>query len=463
MPKAVAVPHLGVIRLVCEPNYVRLHNSSRLLQMAPLSFDAATFEIWGALLNGGTLVIMPPGLVSPHDVGEVLTRHQVNTLWLTAGFFDAVVSSALPALAGVRQLLAGGDVLSADHVDQVRRAHPDCQVINGYGPTENTTFTCCFPVPPQAELGASVPIGFPINNTRVYVLDEYLQPVPVGVAGELYAAGLGLARGYLNCPGLTAERFVADPHAKSPGQRMYRTGDLARRRDDGAIEFLGRVDHLRTRSAASASSRAIETSGSQPNQACRRWWSSLATTDRGERLPGGLRRAPRSRRNAGCDRPATTACQGSTRLYGTHRRRDHGGIAAHPQWQARPASLPEPGRPHGTAGSDKHTRPQTLLELEIVRIWQQLFGRDNIGREEHFFDLGGHSLLAARLVAEIERLMHQRLPIAALFQAPTVASLGGIVIGRRMHALAWEFARPHATGGNGPPGLLHPWSGGRRV
>ena len=212
----MAVPHVGVVRLVREPNYVNLDSSSRLLLMAPLSFDAATFEIWGTLLNGGTLVIMPPGPVSPQEIGQVLIDHRVDTLWLTAGLFNAVVSSTLPALAGVRQLLAGGDVLSADHVDQVLRAHADCQVINGYGPTENTTFTCCFPVPRHADLRAGVPIGFPINNTRVYILDGQLEPVAVGVTGELYAAGLGLARGYWNRPGLTAERFVADPMRYHP-------------------------------------------------------------------------------------------------------------------------------------------------------------------------------------------------------------------------------------------------------
>ncbi len=243
VPKAVLVPHIGVLRLVHQPNYARLDTSSRLLQMAPLSFDAATFEISGALLNGGSLVIMSPASLSPQEIGEVLVRHKVDTLWLTAGLFNGVVDFALPALAGVRQLLAGGDVLSVEHVEKVRRAHPECRVINGYGPTENTTFTCCYPVPPDADLRAGVPIGFPINNTRVYVLDAGLQPVPVGVTGELYTAGLGLARGYLNHAGLTAERFVADPHATTPGQRMYRTGDLGRWRSDGSLEFLGRVDH----------------------------------------------------------------------------------------------------------------------------------------------------------------------------------------------------------------------------
>ena len=241
-PKGVVVPHRAVGRLVREPNYVRLDNTSRLLQLAPLSFDAATFEIWGALLNGGALVIMPPGPVSTEEIGAVLTGQQIDTLWLTAGLFNQMVDSALPAFSGVRQMLAGGDVLSVEHVERFRRSHPQCQLINGYGPTENTTFSCCYRIPAEADLSCGVPIGSPINNTRVYVLDATLEPMPLGVAGELYVAGAGLARGYLNRRGLTAEHFIADPFGK-PGTRMYRTGDLARWRADGNLEFLGRMDH----------------------------------------------------------------------------------------------------------------------------------------------------------------------------------------------------------------------------
>jgi amino acid adenylation domain-containing protein len=210
-PKAVGVPHHAVVRLVQEPNYVSLDSDTRLLQLAPLSFDAATFEIWGALLNGGSIVIMPAGQISPGEIGEVLSQNGVNTLWLTAGLFDQVVESALPGLHPVRQLLAGGDVLSVDHVEQIQRAYPECRVINGYGPTENTTFSCCYRVPEDADLRNGVPIGGPITGTRTYVLDEGLEPVPVGVTGELYVAGAGLARGYLKRGALTAERFVANP------------------------------------------------------------------------------------------------------------------------------------------------------------------------------------------------------------------------------------------------------------
>ncbi|WP_225409747.1 non-ribosomal peptide synthase/polyketide synthase [Stigmatella hybrida] len=242
-PKGVAVPHRGILRLVLEPGYVRLSPEETLLQLAPLAFDASTFEIWGALLNGGRLVLAPPTPPSLDGLGELIQREQVNTLWLTAGLFHQLVDSHLGVLAPVRQLLAGGDVLSPPHVAQVLEAHPACRVINGYGPTENTTFTCCFPVTRREELRSSVPLGHPIPGTRVYVLNAALEQVPIGSPGELYAAGDGLAHGYLHQPELTAERFLPNPFSGTPGDRMYRTGDLCRMRRDGTLEFLGRVDN----------------------------------------------------------------------------------------------------------------------------------------------------------------------------------------------------------------------------
>jgi aspartate racemase len=240
--KGVAVTHRSVLRLVRGANYVDLGPEQVLLQLAPATFDAATFEIWGALLNGGRLVVAPPGPLSLEEIGRTVREGEVTTLWLTAGLFHQVVDQRAEDLSGVRQLLAGGDVLSPRHVRTVLEASDHLVLVNGYGPTENTTFTACHRMTDPRQIGETVSIGRPVSNTRIYVLDSEMKPVPVGVTGELYTGGDGLARGYLRGPELTAERFVPDPFADESGGRLYRTGDLARYTDDGLIEFVGRVD-----------------------------------------------------------------------------------------------------------------------------------------------------------------------------------------------------------------------------
>ena len=236
-PKGVLVLHRGVARLVKGADYVSLTENETLLHMSPLAFDASTFELWGALLNGGRVVLLPPGQPSLGEIGEAIRQHRVTTVWLTAGLFHLMVDERPDDLKPLRQLLAGGDVLSPQHVLEARRALPGCRIINGYGPTENTTFTCCYTVADERALAPSIPIGRPIANTRVYVLDASLQPVPVGVLGELYAGGDGVACGYLNQPQLTAERFIPDPFNSRAGARLYRTGDQVRWRQSSHSPF----------------------------------------------------------------------------------------------------------------------------------------------------------------------------------------------------------------------------------
>jgi aspartate racemase len=192
-PKGVSVIHRGVVRLVKGANYANLAAEEVFLQLAPISFDASTLEIWGSLLNGARLVIFSPHTPSLEELGQVIQQYQITTLWLTAGLFHLMVDERLEDLKPLRQLLAGGDVLSVPHVQKFLQKIGDCKLINGYGPTENTTFTCCYPITEPDQLGNSVPIGRPITNTQVYVLDSHLQPVPIGVPGELYIGGDGLS------------------------------------------------------------------------------------------------------------------------------------------------------------------------------------------------------------------------------------------------------------------------------
>ena len=243
-PKGVSIPHRGVVRLAKEPNYLRLDPSERMLGFAPLAFDASTLEIWGTLLNGATLILAPPGQPSLAELGRWIREQKVTTAWFTAGLFHLFMKERPEDLRQLRQLLAGGDVLQPSAVNRALKQNPEGLVINGYGPTENTTFTCCHVMQYPEEYQEKVPIGKPINGTQVYILDEALALVPLGAVGELYVAGDGLARDYWGLPDLTSDRFLRDRFSTLSEAKMYRTGDLVRMRSDGTVEFIGRGDDM---------------------------------------------------------------------------------------------------------------------------------------------------------------------------------------------------------------------------
>ena len=242
-PKGTLIRHRAVNRLVRAVDYVALGPGETLLFAAPLAFDASTFEIWGALLNGGRVVVHPEAVPTARGLQESIRRHGVTTMWLTAALFNMVIDEDPEALSGLRQLLTGGEALSVPHVRRALEALPSVRLINGYGPTECTTFTTCFTIPrPLPEGLRSIPIGRPIRDTSLYVLDAERNPVAPGEPGELYVGGEGLARGYLNRPDLTSERFVPDVVSGAVDSRLYRTGDLVRWLPDGTVEYLGRAD-----------------------------------------------------------------------------------------------------------------------------------------------------------------------------------------------------------------------------
>ncbi|MEU6485709.1 amino acid adenylation domain-containing protein [Streptomyces sp. NPDC046887] len=240
-PKGVLVSHRNVTALALDPRFDP-HAHTRVLLHSPAAFDAATYELWVPLLNGGTVVIAPPGDLDVLDYQRVIAEQRVTALWLTSSLFNVIAEHAPEALATVRQVWTGGEAVSATSVTRVHATCPDTLLVDGYGPTETTTFAAHHPIPRPYTGPPTVPIGRPMATMRTYVLDDHLQPVPPGVIGELYLAGHGLAHGYLNQPGLTAERFTADPHATTPGARMYRTGDLVRWNPDGDLEYQGRID-----------------------------------------------------------------------------------------------------------------------------------------------------------------------------------------------------------------------------
>ncbi len=236
-PKAVAVRHRDVTALAADHRF-RNGAHHRVLLHSPLAFDASTYELWIPLLSGGQVIIAPPGDLDPATLRRMITEHGVTGLWLTSGLFRIIAQDAPDCLAGAQEVWTGGDVVPAAAVRQVLAACPALTVVDGYGPTETTTFATCYPMPAPGAVPDVVPIGRPLDNMQVYVLDPDLRPVPPGIPGQLHIAGAGLARGYLNQPALTAQRFTACPFGP-PGTRMYATGDLARWRPDGQLELPG--------------------------------------------------------------------------------------------------------------------------------------------------------------------------------------------------------------------------------
>ncbi len=419
-PKGVEIPHLGIVRLVIRPDYVALTSLDVLLQFAPLAFDASTFEIWGSLLNGATLVVCPARQLDYAELGRLITGHGVTTLWLTAALFHEMLEHSPAALAGVRQLLAGGDVLSPSKVRAYLELPGHGRLINGYGPTENTTFSCCCGLDRAEQVGASVPIGRAIAGTRVHLLDTQGSAVPSGVVGELCVGGDGLARGYHNRPELTAERFIADPFSSEPGGRLYKTGDLARRLPDGDIEFLGRIDcQVKIRGYRIELGEIEAVLGGHPGLAA----CSVVPKDGG----GGDKTLTAFL----VTRDKASLSVASLRAWLAEKLPDYmvpsrflvlPALPLTPNGKVDRKALERFDGAELAAGSD-HVPPRTELESELAGIWKTVLRRERVGIRDNFFDLGGHSLQAVELTAEIETLLGHKLPISMLFQSPTVESL----------------------------------------
>ena len=454
-PKGVAIMHRNVVRLVKNTNYASFSADEVFLQYAPISFDASTFEIWGSLLNGARLALMPAGKASLKELGDALKRHDVTTLWLTAGLFHLMVDNHLEDLRGLRQLLAGGDVLSVPHVRKVCEELKGCRLINGYGPTENTTFTTCFRVDDLTRVNGSVPIGYPISNTSVYVLDRYLNPAPIGVPGELYIGGDGLAHGYLDRPELNTERFVRNSFSSQSDARLYKTGDLVRYRATGEIEFIGRIDNQVKVRGFRIELGEIE--AALADHPAVREAVVIARKDEGDKHLVAYLTA-RKGRELTIDNVRDVLQQKLPHHMVPSLFVVLETLPLTPMGKVDRRALPSTDgfRPKSAKG---FVAASDELELKLTRIWEKVLNLRPVGVDDNFFDLGGHSLLAVRLFAQIEKSFGKNLPLATLFQAPTVKKLARVLRGEGWQA-AWSslvmiqggqlqpFFCVHAAGGN---------------
>ncbi|SDH29174.1 non-ribosomal peptide synthetase [Chitinophaga filiformis] len=416
VPKGVMVEHRSIVRLVNEPNYVQLGKDTRILMTGAVSFDATTFEMWGALLNGGTLHLLSHDeLMDAGILKQYIHANSINTMWFTASWFNQLVDLDVTIFNGLQYILVGGEKLSPAHVNRLYRSTVpgSLQIINGYGPTENTTFSLCLPV--RHEYETDIPLGYPINETQVYILDPYRQPVPVGVPGEIYLAGEGLARGYFRQPVLTAEKFVTLylPHP----ERAYASGDIGYWQADGTVVFAGRKDEqvkIRGHRIEPAEIEQVLLQHPQVANAV----VNVFVTDLKEKVLVAYVIA-----KAGDGLEATILKKYLSGLL------PHFMVPEHFFFMEKfPLTsngkidrklLPDPVI--HTAGN--YVPPRNETETLLAGIWEEVLGIRPIGIADNFFELGGHSLKASLTISRMTMQGVEAVSIRDIFKNPTIELL----------------------------------------
>ncbi|MBH2732115.1 amino acid adenylation domain-containing protein, partial [Serratia marcescens] len=421
-PKGVMVTHQGILRLAINNRFASFERGDRFAFAANPAFDASTLEMWGALLNGASLAIIAPEVLTEAEaLAAALVRQGINVLFLTTSLFNQYVHSIAATLAQLKYLLSGGEAADPHAFARMLKEAGPVRLINGYGPTECTVFATTATIE-RVDPWQRLPIGRPIGNTRIYLLDEHGQPVPLGATGEIYIAGPGVALGYLNRAELTAERFLADPF--NPGERMYRTGDLARYLPDGNIDYLGRNDRqvkirgfriecgeIEARVAGHPAVReaVVDVLGEADTKRLVAWVVPEADADR-QTLAVTLRQYL-----AGMlpefMLPAAWVALDTLPLT--------------PNGKLDRRALPEPQE--DAYVREVYAEPEGELETLLAGIWRELLGLERVGRHDNFFELGGHSLLAVKLMAQLRRV-GLSAGVQTLFTAPTLSTLAQTLV-----------------------------------
>jgi amino acid adenylation domain-containing protein len=429
-PKGVIIPHRAIGRLALNNHYASFETGDRIAFAANPAFDASTMEVWAPLLNGGCVIVIAQStLLAPERFKQSLQSQSVNVLWMTVGLFNQYVDILAEVRSQLRYLIVGGEALDAGVIARVLRSSPPQHLVNGYGPTESTTFAVTHEITGVAEGAAGIPIGRPIANTQAYLLDSRYEPVPVGVIGEICIGGAGVAHGYLNRAGLTAERFLVDPYAGEAGARMYRTGDLGRYLSDGTIEFLGRND------------QQVKIRGFR---------IELGEIEARLTQHSAIKEAVALAREDGLGDKWLVAYYTVARTEGDGSTIEAEELRAHlltalpvymlPAWFVRLEEMPL--TPNGkvdrralaaieTKSSKARTdyvAPRTAVEEILVGIFENVLNLDRVGIYDNFFEMGGHSLLATRVISRVKSLFDVGIDVRSIFEEATVARLAEVLI-----------------------------------
>ncbi|WP_270168120.1 amino acid adenylation domain-containing protein [Paenibacillus sp. SYP-B4298] len=425
-PKGVCVPHRAVARLVDNTKDFSFTPEDVFLLISPVAFDASTLEIWAPLTNGGRLVIYNCGTLRPDTLSETIQSEGITTVWLTAGLFQLMVNSYLDAFKGVKHVLAGGDIISPAHLERLLTVHPHLTFTNGYGPTENTTFSTCWTTTTMTT-HPTVPIGSPINGTWAMICDGDHNPVLPGQEGELYVAGAGLARGYLNNPTETASRFVPNPWSDTPGARMFRTGDLVRWLEDGRMEFIGRSDRQIKIQGYRVEPDEIEAVIVKHADI----QTAVVTTQ--EDSFGNKRLLAYVITTGSVDEEQETVA------------RLHAELLRHlPPYMVPWAIMPlqeMPLTPNGKVDRKQlpaatraprrlgtpFTAPRNAMESKICALWGEKLAIEPIGIHDNFFSLGGDSLILSELIVTMEDVTETVISARSIYLKPTVAEIAAMI------------------------------------
>ncbi len=464
-PKGVMVEHKSINSLVVNNAYLHMSERDALLSLSSLVFDASTFEIWMPLLNGSKLVLAKDTKeLTSHleQFKKVIIQHQITTLWLTKTLFDSLYIQDKYLFSGLKTLLVGGEALNIDLINQlISKNQRPCRVLNGYGPTEGTTFTTIYECQKNIE-GNSVPIGRPISQRKVFILDANLNPVPVGVTGELYIGGAGVARGYLNRPELTKEHFIPNPFAKEldlpSSDRIYKTGDLASWLPDGNLEYLGRMDFqvkIRGFRIELGEIENVLTKHKYISQVCvvalgeeQKYLAAYYVVEKNQP-------EPRSGDLLGYlsqylpDYMIPNAFVPLDKMPLT------------PSGKIDRKALPEPER---HLMGEEYVAPRNEIEQELATIWCQILKLDCVGIHDDFFHLGGHSILTISLISNINQIFKLSLAVAWSFEYTTIAEQAYFILRENPSLKEYKFIiKISSPNGLIPLFLIPPAGGGAEV
>ncbi|WP_156349358.1 non-ribosomal peptide synthetase, partial [Burkholderia sp. E168m22] len=417
-PKGVMNPHVGVVnRLLWGQHEYPLTSKDRVLQKTPFSFDPSVFEFFWPLLAGGQLVMARPGAHQDIDyLTQTLEQYGITVIHFVSSMLPLFIEKAKQQpLTTLERVIVGGDTLPYPVQQQFHTHLPDVMLLNLYGPTETAIEVTHWQCRPDSHIG-TVPIGYPIANTQIYIVDQHMQPVPVNVVGEIYIGGIQVSRGYLNRPDLTAERFVPDSFIQEPGRRLYRTGDLGRWLPDGAIEYLGRNDfqvkirglrielgEIETRLAECAGVQQCVVLVREDRQGDKRLVAYYVPQE-GAAPSASALRAQLAEKLTEHMVPSAFVCLDA--------------LPFTPNGKLDRQRLPVPDLT--SVATQVYVSPEGKTEQAVVQVWQNLLALERVGREDHFFELGGHSLLAIQVVSRLNELLDADIPLSELFTHPIV-------------------------------------------